>query len=357
MAAKSPLSLVSSTSDGLAALLIPQNTGRQATHDPKRCSNPSTSARSVANPPLNRYFCAKTLLLEITKYEKGVREKHIEILRGIASSKGAAGHLGRAILVTNLEHILSVDLKCIEMLAEHVQMRTDEARALRSVMLSYSSITPELTVILGDAIVKGAIESKDDRTDVAMSVAANILRPALADVRGDNSQGWGLSGSDVSVVLRQASPSIRLASLSVMLEWLPNEGSGPEVAWKQIYGPFFRDVWPKEREYRHASLTGEMIGIVVAARDAFSAALRQLSPYMIPLTQEPSGLYYIMESDTVEKFPEDTLSLLWHAYGHSGRGHFVGIAEILDRLVKARPEIEVDRRLQWLELHRAERNG
>ena len=36
-----------------------------------------------------------------------------------------------------------------------------------------------------------------------------------------------------------------------------------------MFGPFFREVWPKEREFRHVSLTQHLIALAVGAGNNF----------------------------------------------------------------------------------------
>ena len=62
-----------------------------------------------------------------------------------------------------------------------------------------------------------------------------------------------------------------------------------------------------------------------------------------------NDLYPIKSSEIPKKFPHDTLLLLWLICGPGSQGEFYEIPEIIDLLIETDPEIEVDRRLQWLE--------
>ena len=62
---------------------------------------------------------------------------------------------------------------------------------MRAVMLSFGSISPNLTQLLKEAVKKGAVES--EQSSRAATIAANVLRPAAADIRGDHSVRWGLT--------------------------------------------------------------------------------------------------------------------------------------------------------------------
>ena len=245
----------------------------------------------------------------------------------------------------------------IDILGPRISAANAEGAALRAVMLRYGSVTPKLTQVLGQAVMKGVVESESS-DHAAATIASKILRPALADVRRDNSVRWGLTASDVAQVLREAPQTIRRGALEVLMRWLwlSKDEGGVEDAWRLMFGPFFREVWPKEREFRHVSLTQHLIALAVGAGNKFPAALEQLRSYIVPFDQDYGSLHSIVASNAPENFPSETLSLLWLVCGTNSRGNFSEIAEIIDRLIAADANIEIDRRLQWLE-HRAERFG
>lgn len=58
--------------------------------------------------------------------------------------------------------------------------------------------------------------------------------------------------------------------------------------------------------------------------------------------------FAIKQSQAPENFPRELLELLWKAFGKNGATSY-DIPKILDRLVRALPLPEVDRRLQSLE--------
>ena len=301
---------------------------------------------------------ANALLLEMdSKRQQGVALSSVQrqLLRRIADHEGTVGQLGRAVLTRNVSFLLSVDRDCvIDILGPRISAPDEEGAALRAVMLSCVSISPELTQLLGQAIKKGAVESKHSGHEAA-NVAANVLRPALAEVREDHSFRRGLTASDVSQILRKARSNIRSEALDVLADWLQSDDEPVEDNWRRSIGPFFEKVWPKERKFREASLTAGWIGVVAGAGSKFPAALEQLQPYIAPYNRGYGSLHPIADSDVPEKFPRETLRLLWLVCGPKSRGSFYEISKIIDRLIKADPDIEVDRRLQWLEDQRAER--
>ena len=300
---------------------------------------------------------ANALLLEMdSKRQQGVALSSVQrqLLRRIADHEGTVGQLGRAVLTRNVSFLLSVDQDCvIDILGPRISAPDEEGAALRAVMLSCVSMSPKLTQLLGQAIKKGAVESEHSGHEAA-NVAANILRLALADLREDHSVRWGLTASDVSQVLRDAPQEIRSGALKVLADWLRNDPAGVEVAWGAMITPFFEKVWPKEHEFRDVSLTPHLINLAVGSGDQFPTAVEFLQPYLSPYDRGYGSLLFIDKSEVPEKFPRETLNLLWLVCGPKSRGSFYEISKIIDRLIDADPDIEIDRRLQWLE-QRAER--
>ena len=299
---------------------------------------------------------AQTLLLEIdAKRQENVSPTNSQrqLLRRISNCEGAVGQLGRAIFARHLSFLLNLERQCvIDDLGPRINATNAEGVALRSVMLSYGLISPELTQVLGQAVMKGAVESK--ASGHAANVAENILQPALADVRGDNTVHWGLTATDVAQVLRDSPSFFRREVLQRLVSWSKNDGAGAEDTWRTTIKPFFTKVWPIEREFLDVLLTHQLIALAVGAGNEFPDALEQLRPYLVPFDRGLGLLPDISSSNVPERFPTETLELLWLVCGPESRGSYYGISNIIDRLIEADPGLEADRRLQWLE-HRAER--
>ena len=301
----------------------------------------------------------QTLLQEINtkKQDDGYpTEAQAKLIRRISACEGTVGQIGRAVLGGDLAFLLSIDQQCVfDTFKPRLNADNSEGKALRAVMLRYGSITPKLTQYFKQAIITGVTESRSS-DDTAEIIVSNILRPALVDIRGHDTDDWGLNASDVAHVLRHASPAIRVAATAVLERWHSDDEAGAEDAWRNTFGPFFKNVWPKESEFQDHSQTRHLIALAVGAGDEFPLALAQLRPYILPFDNRYGGIYDIENSDAPEKFPDETLDLLWLVCGRGTRRTFHRIPVIIDRLIEAKPSIEIDRRLQRLELH-AERYG
>ena len=296
---------------------------------------------------------AETLLLEMDSRRKGClgpADSNRQLARRITRTPGSAGQLGCAVLGMDAAFLLSFDAGCVvDVLGPRISASGAEGAALRAVMLKGGSLTPEVSRALRHAVMQGALEMRSSRSYVA--VAAKLLRPALAEVREDRSVQWGLSADDVARLLRNGAPAMREGALAAMSEWLKVADVPAEEMWRTSIGPLFDAVWPKERELRDSSCTHRLIDLAVRAGGEFPAALDRLKPYLLPFDGGHARLGTLASSGASGKFPQETLALIWLVCGPGSHGTFVGIAKIIDQLIAADPDIEVDRRLQWLERH------
>lgn len=266
----------------------------------------------------------------------------------IARGEGPGSIIGRAVLVQNFAFILFADAELVEnnlkpLLAEN----TDEARALRAVLVSESSITPEVTRAVPDAILRGVVETRSGSV-FAAQISSGILRPVLASLRGENPDRWGIGSSEVSGALRKSLRQVRIGALNVLVRWMHADENGAEQAWLDMVAPFFDRVWPKERRFVDNAHNGDLIALTVGSGKHFPNALAKLRPYFSPCAREHVNLYPIKQSPAPEQFPDEVLDLLWLIFGTS-RSTSYEMADILDRLVAANSAIEVDRRFQSLE--------
>ena len=270
-----------------------------------------------------------TLLLEIeTRTEEGdaPTEAQRKLIKDISECKGAAGQIGRAVLVRHLAFLLTIDQPYIdETLSPCINSADVEGAALRAVMLRYSAITPMVTRVFSQAVMKGVVRSEITDRFAATNIAANILRPALADLRGDTAVQWGLTATDVAEALRRAPQAIRCGALEVLARWLREDDAGVEEAFRLIVIPFFEKVWPKERDFRHASLTPHLIDLAVGSRNEFPTALKLMQPYISPYDRDHASLHAIVSSEAPERFPRETLELVWLVCGPKSRKSSHGV--------------------------------
>jgi len=274
--------------------------------------------------------------------------RQIARLRTMVEQDGASGIVARAICVHDLAYLLVVDASLVtDFLVPQLNGDIPESRAQRRILVEFTSISPDVSKLLPEAIIRAVTETSPDAR-AAQQIASRILRPALASVRGDNPERWGLSEADIARALRGAPAKVRRGALNVLVRWLHGDEAGAEQAWTIMVGPFFEKVWPKERRFVDETNNGDLFALAVGAGAHFPEAFDALKPYIAPYVSVRGNLHAIVQSQAPETFPHVLLALLWRAFSQAGATNYQ-LAEVLDRLLKVDPTLEIDRRFQALE--------
>lgn len=181
------------------------------------------------------------------------------------------------------------------------------------------------------------------------NAAAKVIAPALSILRGEQTEAdWAMSVADVARAIRTGPPILRLGAVRLLQQWIHQMDADRAVAWRTGIGPLLLAIWPHERRFRASELSRHFAELAVSAADAFPEALEQLLPHL-SLLEGHGGLHFIETSEAPEKFPRETLILLWKLFGPGSTSNRYGLPKLLERLVVAVPAIELDRRLQWLD--------
>lgn len=304
---------------------------------------------TAINHPAGRL--AEVLLTELSLALEGEgtnKMRWTELVAAVALGPGPAGTVASAILVHEFAFLLSADRQIAEdHLLPRLAAMDQEGQALRAVLVSTGQISPEISRIASEVVLRGVTEASPDSA-LSAQIASGILRPALASVRGDDPGRWGISEADVSRALRQAPLSIRTGVLDVLVGWMHGDEAGAEDAWQEMVAPFFDRVWPKERRYVDDALNRGLMSLAVGAGVHFPAALAKLRPFFSIFGSKRRSIHPIAQSKAPDIFPAQVLDLIWLVFGSAGETSYE-TAETLDRLVAAAPQIVVDRRFQSLE--------
>ncbi|MCY3932425.1 MAG: hypothetical protein OXH70_11955 [Acidobacteria bacterium] len=269
------------------------------------------------------------------------------MLTVIASDASDAGRLGRVILVRQASFLTAADRHFVtDILEPPTSAQDDDGPALRSVLLR-RALSPPACRVFTNAVKRGALEAA--HTQHPEPIAANLLRPALADVRGAGSASWGLSAQEVACVLRTGPPELRSATLQVLWHWIRGGDTSAEETWRTTIAPLLARTWPQEREYLDDSTTRGFVNLIVEARDEFPSALEHVRHYLLPFHRGRGDLLNVEGSEVALRCPHETLDLLWIVCGPKSRVTYFDMAAIIDQMIEADPDIEIDRRLQWLE--------
>ena len=263
------------------------------------------------------------------------------------------GFAALAALANDSAFLLTLDVRpAIDRLAEALAEDDDDGRDLRTVLVTSARITPALADAFRPQILRGVVEFSDVR-DGAYGAALKIMWPTLMMTRGGpDVPNWTIGFDDASEALRKGSVSLREGAARFLAD---SFGKEPDKAvfWTSVVAPLLSRIWPRDRRLKDRRLTLHLVRTIVQAGEAFPDALRQLSPY---LTAAAGALHPIRATDVPERWPRETLALLWLLCDRTPDSSFYELAELIDRVRAAEPGLEIDRRFQWLE-QRAPRFG
>jgi len=96
----------------------------------------------------------------------------------------------------------------------------------------------------------------------------------------------------------------------------------------------------------------ELAALCATAGTAFDEAFSVLRHFLTPVDGGWYGVSLLDESGAASANPETSLHFLWLLSGPGASGRSAELANVLDKIVEAAPDLEVDRRLQWLEQNR-----
>lgn len=265
----------------------------------------------------------------------------------ISTDASDAGRAARVVLVRWASFLTAADRHFVaDILEPPTSARGDDGPALRSVLLS-RALSSAASRVFANAVKRGALEAADAQHPVP--IAANLLRPALAEVQSTGSASWGLSAQEVAHLLRTGPPELRAAALQVLWHWIRDGDASTEETWRTTIAPLLAKIWPQESEYLDVSTTQGFVDLIVEAGDEFPSALEHVRHYLLPFPHGRGDLSSVQRSGIALRFPHETLEMLWIVCGPKSHGTYFDMAAIIDQLIEGDPNIEIDRRLQWIE--------
>lgn len=277
-----------------------------------------------------------------------IRPDLLKNIAHAASTEGRQGIFARAILIHDAAFVLSIAGQTVsDLLDSALSGESVEAAALRSVLVNRAVLSSTTSRVFCKHILQGVTEV-GGRDRSAQTAAAKIMYPALTIIRREqDADHWGISLEQTDLALKKGPPALREGAVSVLKQWILKIEGGPAEAWRTSIGPLLAR-WSRDRELCEKELTRHFAELAIASADAFPEALNQLLPYLTHLHGHGS-LYAIESSEVPERFPSETLTLLWKLFGPGCTSSLFGVPKVLERMIKAKPSIELDRRLQWLD--------
>lgn len=320
---------------------------RAAAMDNRPFAPVQTTASAAMNSASGRMV--DSLLLDIQALGDVVSGRLEPLLMCAASGTGLQGALARATLLASAGFVVTVgNDQIVARLIESMEGDGDEARALRQVLLCESKGSIAASRAFRLQLLQGLSEFRGNSSS-AITAASKFLAPVWSTIRNAHGPSpWGLDELDAAQTLQTCSASIRAGTAFLLKKWIALGDEDRALNWERIVDPLLKKIWPREKTLYDAATTRHLAGLIVSADAAFPEALQRLSPYLI--ADDSLVSFAELESTTIpSRFPRETLELLWRLFGHPAQSTSPRLGNLLVLLTEACPDLELDRRLQWLD--------
>lgn len=128
---------------------------------------------------------------------------------------------------------------------------------------------------------------------------------------------------------------------------IESAGDQRENYWANRVEPFWRTLWPKDRDLLSDGLSSDVARIVIAAWEKFPEALGTLGAWLQPIEHPHYVFHLLVQSDLGKRFPRESLDLIDRIVGP----HLwatVEYSSCLRQIVEAAPALGNDARYRRL---------
>jgi hypothetical protein len=129
-----------------------------------------------------------------------------------------------------------------------------------------------------------------------------------------------------------------------------------KAGWYRVVVPFFRSVWPRERQFQTADTTRALVLFLEELDDKFPAGLKLVADFLVALPETDTFMFQLSSkgerghADLTNRYPQDTLLLVDKIVDDGVKRPPYGLADVLTRIADTAPELRHDAR--WQRLHR-----
>jgi hypothetical protein len=159
-----------------------------------------------------------------------------------------------------------------------------------------------------------------------------------------------ITTEEARAALRAASSAVRLEALSFLRQRATEDGG-----WKRIVVPFFRNVWPRERQFQTGATSRTLVLFLEELGERFPDGVALVSDFLVSSSDTDIFVFQFGSdaqhghADLTKQYPQETLTLLNRIIDETSCPPY-GLAEVVTRLAEAAPDLRQDER--WQRLHR-----
>jgi len=248
---------------------------------------------------------------------------------------------GRVLLASQLITLFRVDRAWAEhyLLPLFSWSNSVEAKAVWEGFLRSPRWYPPLLIALKSQFLESA-NHYADLGEHRQQFAAFLTYTALGPIEGYTME-------DFRSAIRTLPKEGLEESAQALAQALEGAGNQREDYWKNHVQSLWQHAWPKFSSLATPRIAASLARLAIAARSAFPAALAALGDWLQPVEDPDYLLHLLYEAKLCPEFPRDALQLLYAVITDK---HWLPpeLAQCLDEIVRAAPELEQDARYQRL---------
>lgn len=180
---------------------------------------------------------------------------------------------------------------------------------------------------------------------------AHLGQHLLLALEGPQSRKSYVTADEARMALRSANSAVRLEALSFLRQRAATDGG-----WKRVVVPFFRNVWPRERQFQTAETSRNLVLFLEELGENFPNGVRLVVDFLVASSNTDVFVFQFGSDaerghgDLTKQYPRETLTLLNKIIDESSPRPPYGLAEVVTRLADAAPDLRQDER--WQRLHK-----
>jgi hypothetical protein len=148
----------------------------------------------------------------------------------------------------------------------------------------------------------------------------------------------GFTADEAREHLRSLGDTGRTSAARWIESRLDGAGNRASTLWKEEIGPWIREVWPPENEYRSEDESIALSLAAIKSGRAFSNAVETTLDYLIPVGRIGLVVHPLLEEGLPNQEPESSLLLLSKLIGEDTRG-YGRVGSCLNQIEEAAPAI------------------
>ena len=263
----------------------------------------------------------------------------------IVVGHGYGAYLGRVILTSRLSNLFALDPNWTEesLIPLLEWDSSDEVPGLWQGFMWAPRFSPSFLKSMKPHFLK-AVQNSNDIGGRSGSNLRRIFTFLSLETETE------FSKKEITSALASMSANDLTAVVRALEDTIGDAGAKSQDVWRNTVSKFIRNYWPRTTASRNDKSTEALSSLAIATNEAFSDAVRLLTPLMVPKVRYGRTQRDLQhdQNHLVNEYPEDVLDLL-HAslLRQQGFRHY-GLRDILNSIAEAQPKLSTSNKFKLL---------